>query len=208
MSRNVRSLYLLAPLLLLLGTFVHPEEPFEGAALYPVLRDHPVAWAASHWLLLAGVTALIAVVLSLTAQIADSAPRLSRLVACFGVVGCTCAAAVFGISLAVGQAGEGPEGAMVPLLDRVLPLWLVLFPGTLALLTALLVAVSVLAATGKVSPPLAAVTGGGVLGAILAPEPFACIGAGLFLVGLVLVARRLDRRPDPVVRPREMADLM
>lgn len=205
MSPAVRPLYALAPLLMLLGTFVHPEEPFDGAALYPVLRDHPAAWAASHWLLLAGVTVLIGVVLSLAWEIRTAAPRLSRLVASFGIVGCTSAAAVFGTSLALGKAGEGSADTMVPLLDRVLPLWLVLFPGTLALLTALLISLSVLAVTGRLSRPLAVASGVGVLAAVLAPEPFACLGAGLFLVGMVLVARRLDRTEGDVVRPREMA---
>ncbi len=200
MVRTPRPLHVLAPTLLLAGAFLHPEEPTTGAELYPVLREHATAWSAAHWLLLAGVTALIPVLLWLAAEVRAAAPRLSLTAAVLGVAGACSAAAVFGTSLALGEMGEGPRDAMVPLVDRVLGLWSVLLPGVLALVTSVVLLAAVLLSTRRITGVAAGLVGAGFVAEVMAPEPFACAGGLLFLVGMVLVARQLEHdavRPAP-----------
>jgi hypothetical protein len=76
---HTRLLIVAAPLLLLAGQIVHPEEPSEGAPLYAVLQEDRTSWVVAHLLLLAGVVTLGPVLLRLAREIRHAAPRLSAL---------------------------------------------------------------------------------------------------------------------------------
>lgn len=193
---TTRVLFTAAPLLLLAGQLVHPEEPTEGAPLYAVLREHRTSWLLAHLLLLAGVLCLGPVLLRLAAGIRPSAPRLSVLAAVGAVVGTGAAAALFGGSLVLAEAGGGSEAEMVAYLDRVLgsPVEL-LFLLVPALLVSVAVSSAVLASRGVVTRSSAVLATVGIAIGSGAPEPVACIGTSVAIVGLTLMANQLHRRP-------------
>lgn len=203
---NVRTLapFVAAPLLLLAGQVVHPEEPTEGAPLYAVLRDDRTAWLVAHLLLLAGVVWLGAVLLRLARSVRRDAPRLSVLAAVAAVAGAGAAAALFGGSLTLVEAGRGSEAEMVALLDRVLgsPVQ-ALFLFVPGLLVSLGVSAGVLAAVGRISRTSATLAAVGLTVGIAAPEPVACIGTSMLIIGLGRMAGELSRQPARSVPSRE-----
>jgi hypothetical protein len=189
---RTRLLFTAAPLLLLAGQVVHPEEPSEGAPLYAVLQEHRTSWLAAHLLLLAGVVALGPVLLRLAHEIRLAAPRLSVLSAVAGVAGSGAASALFGGSLTLTDAGRGSEQEMVALLDRVLSspvqALFLLVPG---MLVAIAVTTGVLAAVGVVSRAIATMAAVGFAVGVAAPEPIACLGTSVLVIALWKVAGSL-----------------
>ena len=181
------------PVLLLAGQAFHPDEPSNGAALYDVLRDHRTTWFVAHALMLAGIACFGPALLRLAGTVRDATPKLSVLGAVTAILGASGAAAAFGASLVLTEAGRGSQGQMAAYLDRVLQgpgaALFVLVPG---LIVSLAVSLGALARTGRVSWKVAALAPLGLAVGIATPEPVACFGTSLCVVALVLVGRRLD----------------
>ncbi len=192
--RRLLPLFTAAPLLLLAGQLVHPEEPLEGAALQAVLREHPTAWRAAHLLLLAGTTALLPVLLLLAGRVRAAAPRLAALSAGLAVVGVSACAAVFGAATALTGAGQGDPATLSAFLDSVLggPLVAVVALQVAGIVSVVLSA-ALLAASGQVSRGLAATLAIAFAVGFAAPEPLACLGTAVATVALTLTGRRLAR---------------
>ena len=190
---NRRLLFTLSPVLLFLGIFIHPEEPQSGRALFEVLHRHPTQWLTAHLLLLAGITVFVPVVLALAEAVRATAPRLSRLVAVLGVAGCGTAAGIFGSSVVLTSVADGAPAEMGRLLQRVIDARVDIGAQVfvLGMLIAIIVAAAVLVAAGRITAVAGILTAAGFVASVLVPEPFACIGAGLTIVGLTMAARQL-----------------
>lgn len=203
-ARGTKVLFTAAPLLMFAGSFVHPDEPSDAGTLRAVLADHQIEWLTAHLLLLAGVTALVPVVLGLVAAARAVAPRLAAAAAVGGVAGCGAAAAIFGGSIVGAYAGQGDPAAMTAFLDRVMQSapYNGLFLVVLAMFISVVVLLAVLARTGRISTIAAVLAGLGFVVAVL-PEPVPCIGWALSAAGLSMVARQLgslDREAAQLTR--------
>ncbi len=205
---NRRIIFSLSPALLFLGIFVHPDEPTQPSKLFQVIHRHQHQWLLAHLLLIAGITLFIPVLLALSEVMQPVSPRLSRPVAVLGVAGCGAAAAMFGASAFLSFVGNGQPREMIALLSRINdgglpPALTALVIGTV---TAVTIASTVLAKARRISPAAAALTAAGFIGGGMLPDPFACIGAALTIVGLTFAAKQLQD-VDRQVRtlPRESA---
>lgn len=203
-ARGMKVLFTAAPLLLFAGSFVHPDEPSDAGKLRAVLADHQTEWLTAHLLLLAGVTALIPVVLALVSAARAVAPRLATAAAVGGVAGCGAGAAIFGGSTVGAYAGQGDAAAMTAFLDRVMQSapYNALFVVVLAMFVSVVVLLAVLARTARISTVAAVLGGLGFVVAVL-PEPVPCIGWALSAAGLTMIARQvgsIDREAAQLTR--------
>ena len=131
-----------APVLLLLGSVVHPAEADTGAAQMEIVAAQSTRWEAVHVVLVVGAAVMVAAVLVLAGLLRHTSPRLGRVGAALGVLGSCALVAVFALEglgahallvLDTETAGTALDQIWAEMMMGVAPLTLALMVGLILL---------------------------------------------------------------------------
>jgi hypothetical protein len=110
----------LAPLVLLVGTILHPSVPADAAGEIGAVASGPGRWTAAHLLLLCSVVIGLPAVLGLMHMLRERRAAFGHLGGALALMGLLAFVGVLAIELVLGQmAGMGSRPAMIALLTRI-----------------------------------------------------------------------------------------
>ena len=189
----------LAPVLLLLGSALHPVEADSGAAQMEIVAAHSARWEAVHVVLVVGAVVMVAAVLVLAGLVTHTFPRLGRIGAAFGVVGSCALVAVFALEglgahalLALDTATAG--SALDLIWDEAL---MGVAPLTLSLMVGLVLLAVGLQRSASCPPWVAGALGVGavalIVGQVAEVDLAAFAGMSLMTVAMVVIAAQRAR---------------
>src|ERR687895_2493883 len=195
----------LAPLVLLVATVVHPDVKTDEAAQLAVIADNLDAWLAAHLLALAAIALSVPAVLGLMHMLREREVSLGHVGGGLAMLGLLAYVGVVAIEGFVGwQMGEtGDRGAMVALLTSMYDSAGILIPFfvmSLAFAVGMVcLAVGLYRARAVQSWMAICLAAGAVLLAISGPTAAAWLGivaAALLVVGLGSIGRMVYRESD------------
>ncbi len=198
------------PALLLAGFAIHPSDDGGPAKVLQTISNHHADWVAAHVLLFVAAALLIPAVLALGRMITGPARRIAAVAsglvvfASVGLAGAAAfeqlvgvAATLPGDTAAMARLIEAAENSAAVMVMLVVPIGAIVI-GLLAMAWALF--------QSKVVPSWSAAAMAVAAVAMIAPEPFRCIGTALLLSTFVVAVRRAGQ-PAPVELPATEATL-
>ena len=109
---------MVAPLLVLIGTIVHPEIKSDAAEQFGVVTANMDAWASAHVILFAGAVLAVPAVLGLMHMLRERQVSFGHMGGGMALLGLMALAGVIGIEMTLWQMAEGSRAEMVALLER------------------------------------------------------------------------------------------
>lgn len=179
----------IGPLLMAVGSLVHPEERADTEKQIAIVVEHATRWYASHAFLFAGIALFVPGFLALTALTAERNPvagRIARLLLLIGVGGLC---AVFAAEMLLGRfIEEGADAASATILLETMfsgPMAAVMLPAAFSFFLGNAVfATPLILAGGRLCWPAA----GFALGGLFIVAEIALAQYVLAMVGTVLIA--------------------
>jgi hypothetical protein len=193
-----------APLLLVVGTVVHPERKSDVGDQLAVIANNMDAWYAAHLILAVALVLAVPAVLGLMHMLREREVAYGHVGGALAMVGLLATTGVVAIDGFVGwQAAASPSSEMTALFERLTDTAGVVIP-FLAMSFAFTVGMLVLSAglyrARAVQSWTAAMLGVGSLvlaiGEMVMSDAFAIVGAAVLFVGFVQVGRMVLRESD------------
>jgi hypothetical protein len=193
-----------APLVLLAGVILHPEQKSNVGDQLAVVADNMDAWFVAHLMILIALVLAVPAVLGLMHMLREREVAFGHVGGGLAMVGLLATTGVVAIDGFVGwQAAEAPSAEMTALFERVTETAGVVIPFfvmSLAFSVGMLFLAAGLYRARAVQSWTAAMLGVGsvalAVGGLVASDILSIVGAAVFLVGFVQVGRMVLRESD------------